>query len=911
MKADLIRKEPGILEFWEKDDVYNKILHKSKDFESFVLHDGPPYANGLIHLGHALNKILKDVVVKYKILQGYRCYFKPGWDCHGLPVEHQLFKEIQKSKDEVDTVEFRKMARDYALKYVELQKKDFIRLGVFGAWENSYLTLDRQYESRVLKLLAELVRRGYVYRALKPVNWCKECQTALAEAEVEYYEKKSPSIYVLFKVKQSPVPEINTEDVSFGVWTTTPWTLLGNVACAVNPRLDYVLVSCQWQKYKRDVVVAQGLLKNFLDKASVKKHSVKKVIKGGDFEGTVLEHPFVGRESKVIVADFVSSEEGTGVVHIAPGHGAEDFMVGKEYGLDILVPVDDYGKFKEEDYVPEELQGKDVYEANPLIIDILKEKEVLLYSEDISHSYPFCWRCKNPIIFRATYQYFMNVDHNSLRDKLLESIKKVQWYPRAGIERISAMVGLRPDWCLSRQRLWGVPIPSFRCQGCDYYIVDADVIEHIASLVEKEGSDTYFEKEEKELLPSGYVCPQCRGKDFVKQTDIIDVWFESGASFFSTVIPDKNLSFPADLYLEGSDQHRGWFQVSLIPSVAVMDKAPYKGVLTHGFVVDEDGRKMSKSLGNVISPQDVIKDYGADILRLWTCFSDYHQDVKISGNIISQLVDSYRKIRNTLRFILGNISDFSQDRIVPYSELYELDRWLLGKLYGLYLNVDRYYQEYAFYKIYQGIYKFCIIELSNMYFDILKDRLYTWGKDSEGRRSAQTALFYLLKFFLRVLAPLLSFTAEEAFHEAKKMTLEKGDSIFMDSWFSLPEEFNNQELVDNYDFLLFTLREEVNRELESKRQEGVIGSSLEAQVELYLPSEQRNLLQKLDSKLEWIFIVSCVKLFDSQERKIVVQKAEGKKCPRCWNYSSEVGSDRSYPDLCPRCTEVLKGGSNG
>ncbi|HEO63899.1 MAG TPA: isoleucine--tRNA ligase, partial [Candidatus Omnitrophica bacterium] len=695
MKANLPQREPQTQKFWDEMDIYSCIQKAAKGKPKYIVHDGPPYANGNIHIGHALNKTLKDIIIKYKILQGKDSPYVPGWDCHGLPVEHQLFKELGIEKHEISQVEFRKKAHKYAMKFVEIQKEEFKRLGVFGRWNRPYLTLDYQYEEAVIRLFALLVEKGYIYNGLKPVNWCYGCETALAEAEVEYQDKVSPSVYVKFKLKE--------QDNSFIlIWTTTPWTLIANAAVTVHPDLDYVVISNNGD----NLILAKSLLDTVAKNCSLGDYTVVKTMKGSELEGKIYEHPFGLREGKVVLAEYVSREEGTGCVHTAPGHGQEDYLTGQKYGLETVMPVDETGAFKKGE--AGEFSGMNVHKADEKIIERLKEKGSLIHSAAVTHSYPHCWRCKKPIIVRATKQWFMQIDKNSLRQRLLKLIKDdVRWVPAQGQERISSMVQNRPDWCLSRQRYWGVPIPVFECRSCKRPICDAKLINHFAGIVAKDGTNAWFEKDAKQLVPEGYKCPDCQSQDLKKGEDIIDVWFESGVSHHAVLKINNELSYPADLYLEGSDQHRGWFQSALITAVGADETIPFKTVLTHGFVVDGEGRKMSKSIGNVITPQEIIKDYGADILRLWVASCNYNEDIRISGQILTRLAEAYRKIRNTARFILGNLFDFDPEKDkVDYNKFLPIDKWAFLKLQELIKETDKYYESFQFHKVYRAAYDF-------------------------------------------------------------------------------------------------------------------------------------------------------------------------------------------------------------
>ncbi len=915
MKAGLAQKEPACLEKWQKESLQSRIRAKGKGQKRFILHDGPPYANGDIHIGHALNKVLKDMIVKFKTMQGLDSPYVPGWDCHGLPIEHQLFKELKQKKGEIDCVDFRKKAYAYAMKYVEIQKTEFKRLGVFGEWDNPYLTLSRDYECWILKSLATLHQKGYVYRGLKPVNWCFQCETALAEAEVEYEDHTSPSVYVKFKVNN---PEAikglpKGRDLFLLVWTTTPWTLLANVAAAVHPSFTYLLVD-----YGGPILVVEKSLANQVLSKHATVFSVIKEVEGKDLTNLCYTHPFdLRKDCRVVTADYVTKEDGTGLVHTAPGHGQDDFQTGLKYGLEVLMPVDDRGVYTQE---AGHYAGEHVFKANEKIIEELKSKGVLFTSENVAHSYPHCWRCKKPIIFRATKQWFLRIDHDGLRDRLQKAIQNdIQWVPPGGKERIAAMVAARPDWCLSRQRYWGVPIPALVCHGCkDEHKLFPEVIEHFAKIVREEGSDAWFEKDVKQLLPAGFRCPDCGGSDFKKTHDILDVWFDSGVSHQAVVKAMMGVELPVDLYLEGSDQHRGWFQSSLIPAVAMEGKPPFKGVLTHGFVVDGAGRKMSKSLGNVISPLDLMKNSGADIVRLWVASSSYEEDIRISKEILERLTDSYRKIRNTFRYLLGNLYDFDPTRnMLAYNQLLDLDRWALGRLYATMAELKCAFERYEFAKATKAIYTFCNEDLSSFYLDILKDRLYTSAANSPERRSAQTVLYHILNYLVRALAPVLSFTAEEIFEAMPKDAAMKSvASVHLLDWLVMPGEWNNREIEEEFKRLAAT-RPDALKAIEEKRQAGEVGSSLEAKIIIKTGSRSEyDYLKKHEDVLPSVFIVSQAAVehvpnlgepvAGSFARQIVVQKADGHKCGRCWNYRTDVGNDPEHPGLCGRCTVNVK-----
>lgn len=898
MKANLSQKEPEILKNLEEQNIYQKIRDKYKGKPSYILHDGPPYANGDIHVGQAFNKIMKDIVVKYKTMKGFDAPYVPGWDCHGLPIEYQLFKKLGLGKHQIDHVKFRKKARAYANKYIERQKKEFKRLGVFGEWDNPYLTMDFDYEAEIIRAFGRLAKNEYIYKGKKPVYWCIKCETALAEAEVEYADKTSPSVWIKFPIKDESATYIL-------IWTTTPWTIPANVAVAVHPEFKYAFVKTNINGTEQVLVMAENLVSAAMDIFLKGKYEILKILKGKDLEGIEYRHPFLDRIGKVVMADYVEMDEGTGCVHTAPGHGADDYLTGIKFNLPILSPVNNKGEFTEE--AGSDLKGQNVFEANAKIVDKLSSKNLLLHEDKVQHSYPHCWRCKEPVIFRATPQWFMSVDKHNLRNRALETIKKVKWIPSRTINRIDAMLRNRPDWCLSRQRYWGVAIPVLYCASCEEPILDQKVIENAAKLVSVKGSDAWFEVDIEEIIPRNFSCPKCGKTSFEKEKDIIDVWFDSGVSHEAVLKKRDNLSWPADLYLEGSDQHRGWFQTSLLTSMGLNNKSSYKSVLTHGFVVDGEGKKMSKSIGNVIDPQDITAKYGADILRLWVCSSDYRDDIKISDDILKQMIDVYRRIRNTVRFILGNISNFSPDKNgIAHNKLTEIDKWMYSKLQELIKNIGDAYEKFAFNKVYTLLGNFCANELSSFYLDVLKDRLYTARKDSFQRRSSQTVLYEIIENMARLMSPVLPFTSEEIW----KHIPEKNDSVFL-------AEFPNPGKIDNSLHKkwqeILSIREKVLKIIEEAREKKLIGNSLESEVTIYCTKETLEFLENFGETLTLIFIVSKVNIIqfpaDSKEElKIVVTRASGEKCVRCWNWKESVGKNKRHPELCSRCAEVMKGG---
>ncbi|MFZ5944107.1 MAG: isoleucine--tRNA ligase [Bacillota bacterium] len=912
MRGNLPAKEPEILSFWENEKIYQKVQEHTKGRTKFILHDGPPYANGDIHLGHTLNKILKDIIVKYRSQNGYDAPYVPGWDTHGLPIELQAIKALGINRHEIDKVNFRRHCQEYALKYIGIQREQFKRLGVRGDWENPYLTLDKEFEAEQIGVFGEMAKKGFIYKGLKPVHWCPQCETALAEAEIEYHDKKSPSIYVKF-----PVIDANGEFSEEGsyvlIWTTTPWTLPANMAIALHPDFDYQLIKVGEEK----LLMAKELIASVLKAAGgtgEDEYQVVKEFKGKDLENILCKHPFMERNSVVVLGEHVTLEQGTGCVHTAPGHGVEDFQVGKSYGLDVLSPLDHTGTFTEE---AGKFAGIKADAANKLIAEELDKAGLLLNLSFINHQYPHCWRCKSPTMFRATEQWFASID--GFRQETLAEIDKVKFIPSWGRDRIYNMVADRGDWCISRQRTWGVPIPIFFCEACNKEIINDETISHIKGLFREHGSDVWFARDAEGLIPPGLKCSECGSGKFRKETDIMDVWFDSGSSHKAVLTTREDLVWPADLYLEGSDQHRGWFNSSLSTSVATTGKAPYKAVLTHGFLVDEKGRKMSKSLGNGIDPLEVIEQMGADILRLWVSSADYRSDVAASPGILKQVTESYRKIRNTFRYLLGNIYDFNyaQDK-VAYKELTELDKWALLKLAILVNKVTKAYDEYEFHVVYHAIHNFCTVDMSAFYLDVVKDRLYTSKPASRERRAAQTVIYEICTALVKMLTPVLAFTAEEVWSHLPQENKEL--SVQMAGWPHYDQSYLDMELEAKWDKIL-AIREEVTKQLEEARRAKVIGHSLNAAIKLYAEQELYEFLKTVEKDLAGIFIVSKVDLilvqevvsgddiFVSAEFKglaIKVEQAPGQKCERCWTYTEDVGADGDHPTLCVRCASVLK-----
>jgi isoleucyl-tRNA synthetase len=912
MKAQLPRREPEMLKLWADMDLYGRIREQSRGKPRFILHDGPPYANGHIHLGHALNKILKDIIIKSRQMMGFDCPYVPGWDCHGLPIEHQVDKELKAQDQVLSQVEVRQRCRAYAQKFIGIQREEFERLGVLGDWQHPYLTMNPGYVAAIIREYGKFFLDGSIYRSKKPIHWCATCRTALAEAEVEYEEHGTPSIYVKFPLKDPK--GVEGLDPANGrhflvIWTTTPWTLPANLAIAVHPDLEYAAVRVDQEIYVMAADLASGLISQW-----GLKGEVVKTWEGRSLEGVVCRHPWLDRDSTVILADYVTLSAGTGLVHIAPGHGQEDYESGLKYGLTPYSPVDDQGRFTEE--VPE-FAGKQVWEANVGIMNLLSRKGMLIKAEEASHSYPHCWRCKEPIIFRATEQWFISMEENGLREKALRAIDGVTWIPRWGRERIYQMIEQRPDWCISRQRAWGVPIVAFHCQGCREVFLTEPILEGIIARVLREGADFWFSSPASEIVPSDTRCPHCGGGNFAKETDILDVWFDSGVSFAAVLEPEASLGFPADLYLEGSDQHRGWFHSSLLTAVGTRGKAPYRGVLTHGFVVDGDGRKMSKSLGNVIAPQEVMGDYGAEILRLWVTAEDYRDDVRLSPNILKQLADAYRRFRNTARFMLGNLYDFDlEQHFVPYGEREELDRLALSWTAQLITRVKRAYQDYEFHLVFHRLHQFCAVEMSAIYLDILKDRLYISKADAPARRSAQCTLHEILTGLMGMLAPILSFTAEEVWSYLPGR--DQPNSVHLAAFPKPAAGFPDEALLSKYEFLL-KVRDEINRGLEEARKGKVLATAQEARA--ILATGDDSLYGKLTAQQEEMRLLAQVPEVQVEKSAaglehgleageipglfVRVVKASGEKCIRCWFHLPSVGEDAAHPQVCARCRAAL------
>ncbi len=913
MKASLPQNEPKQLATWQETKLYERILKVREGKPLFVLHDGPPYPTGTIHLGTGLNKILKDMIVKSKSMVGHYAPYVPGWDCHGLPIETQVEKELG-GKGKVPPAEFRKRCRDYATKYVEQHKRDFKRLGVFGQWDHPYLTMSHQYEATIASAFLDFIEKGYVYRGRKPVYWCIYDNTALAEAEVEYEDHTSPSIWVTFKVVGGGTGEAAKigSDVSAVIWTTTPWTIPHNRALAFHPDFEYVMLKTE----KGKLLLAADRVAALQVDCDIKQAEELGRLKGRDFEGMKFYHPFLPIQVPGVLADYVTLDQGSGIVHTAPGHGADDFVTGQKYGIEIYAPIDDRGVYLEG--LPE-YKGKDVFTANPIVVKLLADRGALLANHAYKHSYPHCWRCHNPVIFRATEQWFIKMDQpkkgatETFRQEALAQIPTVKWLPAWGQDRMYEMIEKRPDWCVSRQRFWGTPIIVFYCDACGTRLEDFDALRNVVKWFEKEGADAWYKHTAEELLPAGTKC-HCRGAKWRKENDILDVWFDSGSSHLAVL---KGKEWPADVYLEGPDQYRGWFHSSLLIAVGVRDKAPYRGVVTHGWTLDEQGRPMSKSLGNVVLPTEICDKWGADLLRLWVASQEYQADVKMSERVMTQLSEAYRKIRNTFRFALGNLSDFDPSRdALPNDQLDEMDQWMLERTADLVKRSREWYASYEFHRIYHAIHDFCVVDLSAFYYDVLKDRLYTKAPNNKSRRSAQTAVWKITSALVRLAVPILVFTSEEIWKYFPKAAGEP-ESVHM-ALFPAESELRAgiaPGKVDTWE-LLGRVRSEVLKALEVARNEKkLINSGLEAKVLLNADLELKAKLKHYLPQLPGLFIVSQVELINAGEGEfkaetvpsleVTVQRAEGKKCVRCWNYSTHVGEDSRYPTICERCSEAI------
>jgi len=903
MKANLAQKEPLTLRDWKKAEIYEKSLNEGAPF--FVLHDGPPYANGDIHIGHALNKILKDIILKYKRLRGYNAPYIPGWDTHGLPIEWKIMEELGEKAKNMTPLQIRQECKKYALKWVEKQKEGFKRLGILGNWDNPYITLRPEYEAEQLKVFKEIYENGYIYKGLKPVYWSPTTETALAEAEIEYKDVTSHSIYVKFEGEKDLTDKLGVDEASILIWTTTPWTLPANLGVFLHPEFDYGLYKTE----KGNLVVAKDLAEDVFKTLDL-SYELLKEFKGTELEYTHYQHPFLDRKGLVMNADYVTIDAGTGAVHTAPGHGADDYNYSLKYNIGILSPVDDKGHMTKE---AGKYEGMFYAKASKAIVEDLTESGHMLYHTTFVHSYPHDWRSKKPVIFRATEQWFISIDESDIRENALKALENVEFVPSWGKNRIGSMLETRPDWTISRQRVWGVPIPLFYNRATDEVIYEPEIMDRIIELVKKEGTDIWWKYEAKEIIGDELLEKyNLKDVDIRKERSIMDVWFDSGVSHRSVLVP-RNLPRPADLYLEGSDQHRGWFQSSLLTSIASTKDAPYKRILTHGFTMDGQGRKMSKSLGNTILPKDITEKYGADILRLWVSSVDYREDVRISENILQQMSDAYRRIRNTARFLMGNLNnfDYANDK-VDYKDMFEIDKWAMHKLEELKEKTTEYYDKYEFYSLFQEITYFCSMEMSSFYLDIVKDRLYCEGTTSIERRSAQTVLTEVLKVLVRIISPVLSFTADEIWERIPE-ALKEEESVHLSKWIEANPEYLNEELAKKWDKIA-RLRREVNKKLEAERQTGLIGHSLDARVLLNIANDEYSFIKDYtENEVSDLFIVSQVKFVNDNLAEseiegisISVEKASGEKCERCWKYDEEVGHDHNHSDVCPRCASVLE-----
>jgi len=915
MKANLPQTEPKTLARWDGERLYHAIRASRQGRPMFVLHDGPPYANGRIHMGTAFNKILKDFIVKSKTMAGFDSPYLPGWDCHGLPIEIKVDNELGAKKAHMPPLEIRRACRRYAEKYVDLQRQDFKRLGVIGLWEDPYLTMSAVYESVIAGAFVEFLDRGYVYKGLKPVHWCIKDRTALAEAEVEYENHTSPSIWVRFRLTSDPAAihsDLAGRRVFALIWTTTPWTMPANMAIAYHPKFEYVAVDVAGEVY----LVAAELAAVTAAKCGWKDYQVVARFAGSAMEGAIFRHPFLERDSRGILADHVTLEQGTGAVHTAPGHGQEDYASGRQYGIETYCPVDAAGRFFHAPgaagRLPDEIVGKTIWEANPIVVEILKGAGALMAFESVAHSYPHCWRCHKPVIFRATEQWFIGMDRLDFRQHALEAIQRVRWMPAWGEERISNMIAVRPDWCISRQRVWGVPIIVFYCEKCREPLTDRKLLDGIVDLFREHTADVWYQRSAAELLPAGTVCPKCGGGEFSQENDILDVWFDSGSSHLAVLNEQFGLPWPADVYLEGGDQYRGWFHSSLLVGTGIKGGAPYRTCALNGWVLDGEGKAMHKSLGNSIEPEEIIPHYGAEIIRLWTASVDFHEDVRISKTILTRLVEAYRKLRNTFRYMLGNLSDFDPARdAVPAPELAGIDQWILLRGEDLVARCRAWYDNFEFHRVYQAVYAFSTVDLSALYFDVLKDRLYTSATKSRARRSAQTALYRLLDALVRLLAPLLSFTAEEVWTH-----MGRPGSVHV-AYF--PEAGELSEGLDeaarkraaNWDRLI-EVRDDVLKSLETARNQKIIGAPLEARVRLSANGDLYPLLSEYAPDLPALFIVSQVEVAAGEGAlSVAVERAHGDKCERCWKYTTDVGQAARFPTVCGACAQAVEEILNG
>ncbi len=916
MKANLAQREPETIAYWKSIGLYDKMQDARSEGADFSFHDGPPFSNGNIHMGHALNKILKDFINKSKAMQGYRISYVPGWDNHGMPIESAIIKKNKLDRKKMSISEFRSACHEFAQGFVDKQSEQFQRLGLVADWENPYLTMSPDFEATEVKVFGEMFKRGYIYKGLKPVYWCPKDETALAEAEIEYQTDKCTSIYVKFKVaddKGKLAPVCDLDNTYFVIWTTTTWTLPGNLAIALNPAEDYALVKAE---NGETYVLAGALVEQTMKAAGIESYEVLTTLKGSEFEYMTAQHPFLDRKSIVVNADYVTMDSGTGCVHTAPGFGADDYQTCRRYNIDIIVPVDDRGYQTEE---AGKFAGMYYAASNEAILEDMKESGALLASEEIEHEYPHCWRCKSPIIFRATPQWFCSVD--PFKDEAAESCKDVLWLPAWGGERMVQMIRERADWCISRQRHWGLPIPVFYCEECKAPVCNDETIEAVSALFAQKGSNAWFDMDASEILPEGFVCPHChKSHSFTKETNTLDGWFDSGSSHFAVLKNRESEKWPSEIYLEGADQYRGWFQASLLTAVGATGEvgAPFKAVLTHGWVVDGEGKAMHKSLGNSISPDDIVKKYGAELVRLWVASSDYHADVRCSENIFKQLSESYRKIRNTARIMMANLGDFDPEAdTVAFDDMLDIDKWIVSRMNRLTKTCLEAYDNYEFHIVYHAINKFCTIELSKLYIDITKDRLYVERADSNARRSGQSALYAVLSDLVRLLAPVISFTAEEIWKAMPHAASDKCESVFLNDMPKFDAALEEKTATESakWDKVL-EYRDDVMKALEIARADKMIGKSLDAKVTVYASGEVYDMLKAFESELATIYITSAASVVCGEAPAgaftetqsgigVVVDTADGCKCGRCWSYSTEGVDDGEGGFLCERCRKIL------
>lgn len=902
MRGDLPHREPEIHKFWDEIDLYQKSLDKPAPKGRYILHDGPPYSNGDVHVGNAMqNKLPKDFITKYRSMRGYYAPYIPGWDNHGLPIENNVAAEFRKAGKTASRLEIRQRCREYAAHWVDVQRKQYQRLGIRGDWDNPYLTMAHDFEAAEVKVFADLALGGYIYRGLRPIYWCMYDETALADAEIEYEMHTSPSIYVRFGLKHDPETifgEHPIENCYAVIWTTTPWTIPANLALAAHPDFEYVVVETGGDRY----IVAKELLYKTLEAVGASEHRIIKTVNGRKLDGLVFQHPLYERESPVVFAEYVTTEEGTGIVHTAPGHGREDFATGQAYSLDVLNPVDSKGYFTEE---AGQFAGLHILkQGNSAVVDVLRESGALMAETAVEHSYPHCWRCHNPVVFRTTVQWFLNMEHNDLRGRILNALNHVDWVPAESINRMRALMEGAPDWCLSRQRSWGIGIPAFFCNSCHDKIMNEESLGSVVRLVEEQGSDAWFEVPAEKILPAGFKCPNCGGTSFTKEQDILDVWFDSGSTWHAVVEARPELDYPADLYYEGYDQFKAWFGKSLIVSMAVKDQAPYKQVAAHGFVVDALGRAMHKSRGNVVKTTDVTAKFGADIIRLAAASFDVFSDAKLSDEVLQRSTDAYRRIRNTFRFLLSNLYDFDPCRdAVEHARMLEIDRWILHRLQDLVREVTSAFDSFEFHRVFHLTHNFCAVDLSSLYLDILKDRLYASAARSPERRSAQTAMYELLSVLVRLLAPVISHTTEEVWRYIPGR--KPAESVLLADFPEVNESYIDEPLAERWQRLI-EVRDEVYRHIEQARQSGVIGKPLESKVTVEAPAETYKFLRSFEADLPSVFIVSQVELRETAgAMKITIAPPEGQKCERCWLVLTTVGGVPEHPNLCERCAAVV------